>query len=454
VSGRTFTVADAVAASRDGKVSAVEYVEACLDRIREADGRIEAWAALDPDHVRMQARRLDEMRSTGRPMGPLHGIPVAVDDIFDTADLPTEDGTALHAGRKPMEDASAVSLLRQAGALVIGKTATAELGVYGPGKTRNPHDRNRIAGMTSGGAAAAVGAGMTPLAISLTSGGSILEAASYCGLVGFKPSHGSISRYGALRLSRVLDQVGVFATGIADAALLAETLMAYDPADPDLRPEPRPALVRIAAEEPPLPPRLAFVKTPAWGEAEQDAKAAFAELAEFLGDGAAEWPLPPVFEDAAAWHRTIFEADAAVSLQPDYARGKARMSAALRATMARGGRVLASDYIKAVARIPLLNRELAMIFDRYDAILTPATQGEAPLHTGRAGDAVFCRLWTLLGVPAITLPLLQGANRLPIGVQLVGRRGDDARLLRTARWLSELVLAPKKARRAKRSRAS
>lgn len=441
---KAFTVEAAAAAIREGRITSEEMVEACLTRIGEVDARVEAWAFLDRDHALAQARRADRARQEGEPLGPLHGIPVGIKDIFDTADMPTEDGTVLHAGRQPTVDSMAVALLREAGAIIMGKTVTTELAVYSPGKTRNPHDPERTPGGSSSGSAAAVAAGMAPLAIGSQTNGSVIRPAAYCGVVGFKPSHGTISRQGALHQSDVLDQVGVFAGSVEDAARLAEILMSYDPADPAMRPTARPDLVRIARDEPPLPPRLAFVKTPVWDQAEKETKEAFAELVAFLGDRVAEVPLYSHFDHAVELHKTILETDLAVSFALEYEKGKRKLSARLRKMIESGQRTLAADYVRAVARIPLLNQTIGEIYDRFDAILTPATTGEAPLGLESTGSPVFCTTWTLIGAPAISLPLLQGANGMPLGVQLVGRKGDDARLLRTARWLSDLVLQPKK----------
>jgi Asp-tRNA(Asn)/Glu-tRNA(Gln) amidotransferase A subunit family amidase len=449
--GGRFTVAGAVEASRAGKISAEDYVRACLDRIKEREDQVQAWAYLDADHALAQARRLDEMRHQGKPMGPLHGIPVGIKDVIDTADMPTEDGTPLHAGRRPQSDATVVAFLRQAGAVIMGKTVTTELAVHAPGKTRNPHDPARTPGGSSSGSAAAVAAGMVPFALGTQTNGSIIRPAAYCGVVGFKPTFGTISRRGVLHQSKQLDQVGVFANSVADAALLAETLMAYDDGDPDMRPQPRPALSRIAAEEPPLTPRLAFVKTPVWNEAAKDTKDAFAELTAFLGDRAVAFDLPEIFADAIEQHRVIFEAGIAASFWPDYERGKKKLSAGLRALIERGARVSATDYIRAVARIPLLVREIDPIFDGFDAILTPAATDVAPRGLSSTGSPVFCTLWTLLGTPTIALPLLQGENGMPMGAQLVARRGDDGRLLRTAQWLSDLVEKPKTVKRKNRA---
>ncbi len=432
------SLSNTMAALRDGTVSALDVTESCLARIAEVDGNIQAWTFLDPEHARAQARALDDAHRAGRPTGPLHGIPVGVKDIFDTEDMPTEDGTVLHAGRQPMHDCTAVSLLRQAGAVILGKTVTTELALFTPGKTRNPHDPERTPGGSSSGSAAAVGAGMVPLALGSQTNGSVIRPASYCGVVGYKPTHGLISRRGVLPLSRTLDHIGVFAGNVEDAAFLAEVLMQYDSADVDMRMQSRHELSRMAAEEPPLPPKLAFAKTPAWGEAEQDTQEAFAELVDMLGDSAVEVELPSVFENAWELHRTIQDAEVAVNFTPEYEQGRDQLSERLRGIIEHGYEVTAADYIRAVARIPLLNLTLDEIFSHYDAILTPAAPGEAPLGMA-TGNPVFCTPWSLLGTPAITLPLLQGSNGMPIGVQLVGLRGNDGRLLRTARWLERLA---------------
>jgi len=444
VAADAFTIEAAAKALRAGRVTSEELVQSCLARVDEVDSIVEAWAFLDPDYALAQARRADVVRQEGRPLGPLHGIPVGIKDIIDTADMPTEDGTVLHAGRRPDADSTVVALLREAGAIIMGKTVTTELAVYTPGKTRNPHDPERTPGGSSSGSAAAVAAGMVPVAVGSQTNGSVIRPAAYCGVVGFKPSHGLISRRGVLHQSDVLDHIGVFAGNIDDAATLSECLMAYDPGDVAMRPAARPELSRIAREAPPLPPRLAFVKTPVWDQAESDTQEAFEELAAFLGDQAAEVPLPSIFDRAVELHRTILETDLAVSFAPEYEKGRRKLSPRLRKMIESGQRMRAIDYVRAVARIPLLNASLTEIYDRFDAIVTPATTGQAPRGLDSTGSPVFCTTWTLLGAPAVTLPLLQGADGMPLGVQLVGRKGDDARLLRTARWLSDLVLRPKK----------
>jgi Asp-tRNA(Asn)/Glu-tRNA(Gln) amidotransferase A subunit family amidase len=423
----------------EGRITAEQLTQACLKRIEARDPEVQAWAFLDPDHALRQARAADQWRKRGRPLGPLHGIPVGVKDIIDTAGMPTEHGTVLHAGRRPAEDATVVSLLKAAGAVVLGKTVTTELAVYGPNQTRNPHHAGRTPGGSSSGSAAAVAAGMVPLAIGTQTNGSVIRPASFCGVFGYKPSHGLISRRGILAQSAPLDTVGVLAADFEDVALLAEPLMAFDARDKAMRPHARPDLGRVSREAPPVPPTLAFVRQPAWDQAADDTKAGFTELASHLGERVEEVELPEIFDDAIAVHQTIMEADLAKSFAPEYERGRDQLSARLSEMIERGQRTLAVDYNRALERQPAYDAALAALFQRYDAILTPAAPGEAPPGLDSTGSPVFCTIWTLCGSPAITLPLLTGAEGMPIGVQLVGQKGDDARLLRTARWLLEAV---------------
>ncbi len=426
-------------AIRAGEIDCVELTQACLDRIAEVEDSVQAWAHLEPQRALEQAQAADDARREGKPLGPLHGVPVGVKDIFDTADYPTEDGTVLHAGRTPLADATAVARLRAAGALVMGKTVTTELAAYAPGKTRNPHATGHTPGGSSSGSAAAVASFMVPLAIGTQTNGSVIRPAAYCGVVGYKPTYGLVSRHRILQQSRPLDQVGVFARDLDDAALLAQALIGFDELDPDTRPRAVPDLVGLAGSEPPVTPRVAFVRTPVWDQADASTHEAFAELVEHLGEAVEEVALPEPFEDAIALHRSIMEADIARSFEREYERGKDRLSPILCEMIERGRTVLAVDYNNALSQVIALNRLLEGIFHDYDALLTPATDGEAPRGLESTGSPSFCTIWTLCGTPAITLPLMQGPLGLPLGVQLVGRRGDDGRLLRTGRWLERTL---------------
>ncbi|MDH3712688.1 MAG: amidase [Gammaproteobacteria bacterium] len=431
----SLTASAVAAAIRSGELGSQELVQACLDRIDAVDGGIQAWTHLDPDFALQQAAAVDAAQGTGQALGALHGVPVAVKDIFDTHDMPTENGSVLHAGRAPSSDAEVVSRLRAAGAVILGKTVTTEFATYFPGKTRNPHNAAHTPGGSSSGSAAAVAAGMAPLALGSQTNGSVIRPAAYCGVFGFKPSHGWISRAGVLKLSRILDHVGVFARSLEDIALLTGELVGYDENDPDTRPRATPRFAEVLAQQPPVAPRLAWIKTPVWPQAEQDMRDAFAGLVKTLGDSTDEIALPGEFDAAVARHGLIMETDLAHNLAAEYERGADRLSDRLREMIERGHTHRALDYNRAVDGIAKLNGLLDKVFDDFDAIITPAATGEAPQGLDTTGSPVFCTLWTLCGVPAVTLPLLQGSNSLPIGVQLVGRRGDDARLLRTARWL-------------------
>jgi len=433
------TAAQAAAAMANGDITSEDLVRACLARIDEVEKTLGAWACLDPDHAIRQAKAADRARNEGQALGPLHGVPVGIKDIFDTDDMPTENGTVLHAGRRPMKDCTAVALLRQAGAVIMGKTVTTELAVYAPGKTRNPRNPEHTPGGSSSGSAAAVAAHMVPLAVGSQTNGSVIRPASFCGVVGYKPSFGLISRHGVLLQSPPLDTVGVFARTVGDAAMLAEPMMAFDGRDSAMRPRARPALVETAATEPPVEPALAFVKSPVWDQADDDTKRAFAELAAHLGERVRAIDLPDAFAHGHGWHRTIMEADLAKNFCVDEDRGRDRISPILREMMDRGKTVTAVAYNEAVERIAALNDLLGEIFRQFDAILTPATVGTAPKGLDGTGSPMFCTLWTYCGLPAVSLPLLKGVNGMPMGVQLVGPKGDDARLLRTARWLAARV---------------
>ena len=425
----------------DGRLSALELTEACLARIAAREETVRAFAFLDPDHARRQAESLDAGRKVGRPLRPLHGLPVAVKDVFDTCDMPTERGTPLHKGRRPRRDAFAVQRLRRAGAVILGKSVTTELAVYAPGPTRNPHDPARTPGGSSSGSAAAVADFMAPLAIGTQTNGSVIRPASFCGVVGVKPSFGLVGRSGTLKQSPPLDQIGVFARSVRDAALLLDALVGPDPDDGDSLAWAAPGFARTLGEHWPLDPDLAFVPTPRWDEAGTDVQGGFAEIARALGGKMPALDLKDALEDVWNLHQTVMEADLAASYAAEYARGKDELSPVLRGMLERGQSYPAVAYIEARDAIPRLRAAIEPLFDRFDAFLTPASPGVAPEGLDATGSPVFCTPWTYLGLPALTLPLLQGEGGLPVGVQLVGRHGDDARLLRTAAWLARRLEA-------------
>jgi Asp-tRNA(Asn)/Glu-tRNA(Gln) amidotransferase A subunit family amidase len=424
-----------------GALRAEDLASACLDRIAAEEPRVQAWAWLDGDHVMAQARALDARRQSGAPIGPLHGLPVGVKDIIDVKGMPTGCGLPVMEGRAATRDAAAVARLRAAGAIVMGKTVTTEGAFLHPGKTRNPHNPGHTPGGSSSGSAAAVAAGMVPLAIGTQTGGSVIRPAAYCGIVGFKPTFGAISRAGILMQSPTLDTVGVFARSVEDAALLAEALAGHDPEDPATAPVPAPRLLSVAQSPAPVPPMFAFLRLPGHDDASDDMRAAMEEIVGLLGGQCFEAPLPAPLDQAAAMRERINFAEMAHHYAALAVRGGTTLSEVLRSTMDAGKAVSATDYLAAMDWPGRVVAALAPVLDRCDAILCPSAPSAAPEGLASTGSAIFNGVWTLAGMPAVTLPLFQAGDGLPMGLQLVGRRGDDARLLRTARWLTEFAAA-------------
>jgi Asp-tRNA(Asn)/Glu-tRNA(Gln) amidotransferase A subunit family amidase len=424
---------DAARQIREGTLTSARLVQACLERIKQREPVIHAWTHLDAAQALAQAEARDQARRNGEACGPLHGLPIGIKDIFDTRDMPTENGTVLHAGRRPRADAHTVSLLRAAGAVILGKTVTTELAVYSPGKTRNPRNPAHTPGGSSSGSAAAVADLMLPAALGTQTNGSMIRPAAYCGVIGYKPTFGLISRAGVLHQSTALDQIGVFSRTVEDAALLASVLFDTDPGDEGMARKGGRFEAHEVWEEAPAVRRFGFTRSPFWEEADPAARAAFLEMAKRLE--AEELRLPPAFDTTADLHRTILEFDLARSFAAEYAEGKDRLSDRLRQMIERGQHIPESEYDRAVRAVPVLQQTLDTLLAPYDAVLTPATTGEAPAGLSSTGSPIFCTLWTLCHVPAITVPLLTGPGGLPLGVQLVGARQTDLRLLRAARDL-------------------
>ncbi len=422
-----------------GEFSAEELTQACLERIREREDAVGAWAYLDEDLALGQARALDAKKQAGEALAPLHGLPVGLKDIFDTADMPTECGSDYYAGRRPLEDSAVAALLRNAGAVILGKTVTTEWALSAPGKTANPHDPKRTPGGSSSGSAASVADRMTPLSIGTQTGGSMIRPASYCGVFGYKPTFGSIPRRGMSMLARRLDTIGVYGRQVEDLALIADALMVHDPGDWDMLADPGRGLTDALAADPAggpaETPRFAFVRTPAWEEAEDDMAKAFEAFIRGLGDQAQEVELEGIFADIIPTHRTVMHANVAASLGETADKAPDKMRAETKERVALGRKIAAADYISALGLAEAQGQALERLFGHYDAILTPAATGEAPEGLNFTGKHVFNGMWTLLGVPSVSVPLLKGTGGLPIGVQVIGHRGDDAKVLRSARWL-------------------
>ena len=429
------TATDAAAGIARGDLSCETLVTECLERIEALDQGLKAWTFIDRARGLEQARAADEERRSGKGVGPLHGVPVGIKDIIDTADMPTENGSEVYKGRQPRNDAAAVANLRAAGAVILGKTVTTELATLTPSLTRNPRNPEHTPGGSSSGSAAAVAAGMVPLAVGTQTGGSVIRPAAFCGVYGFKPTFGLIPRPGVLTQAPSLDTVGVFARSLEDVALLADAMAGYDARDPASIAGSRGNLVTRATEDWPLPPMFALVKTHAWSAADAVTREAFGELVEHLGDQVEEISLDFSTERGLAAAKTVQNVELAHHYGPLLDAAPGLISARLAAQIEEGRRIRGVDYFAALEMRKQLYATVEDIFMQRGQIVTPAAPGPAPKGLATTGDPVFCAFWTFLGVPAVTLPLLE-SDGLPMGVQLIGPRRDDGRLLRSARWLT------------------
>jgi Asp-tRNA(Asn)/Glu-tRNA(Gln) amidotransferase A subunit family amidase len=395
--------------------------ERAIARYGETEGRIHAFARFDAEPALLLEAALVASGATG----PLLGVPIGVKDIFDTAGAPTERGSALYAGRIAEHDADVVRNLRAAGGLIIGKTVTAELAFYHPGPTRNPWDLSRTPGGSSMGSAAAVAAGVVPLAVGSQTNGSVIRPAAFCGVVGFKPTAGRLSTGGMFEFSRTLDQVGGFARSVRDAAALNAAMAGEE-------------LSRWWSEDRDAP-KLAALRTSEWERADEPARARFQADVDRLAaaGGPIEWPAPPAGLDSApAVLRTIMLFEAARALATDLEGREHLVSETARVALAEGAAIADETYADAIRERERLVGAFAAFAAGYDAILTPPAVGEAPAPE-TTGDPRFCSRWSLVGAPAIVIPSGLGPHRLPLGLQLVAAPGDDRRLLAAAAWCEE-----------------
>ena len=430
------TALDLVTKMKKGEISSEKLVKNYIDQIKTKDKEVEAWEFFDEELAISQAKKLDVDRQAGKVQGDLHGVPVGIKDIFDTEDMPTLDGSEAHKKNPSLSDCTVVSKLKQAGAVIMGKTVTAELAYLTPGKTKNPHNPTRTPGGSSMGSAAAVAANMVPLAVGSQTNGSVIRPASFCGVVGYKPSKGLISRHLVMQVSQVLDQIGVFSNSIEDAALISEQLFGHDKLDPDSTLRAKPKLLTASREKPPMKPLLAYVNLPFMNELEEDAKEAFGEVKDELKEQIKDVELPKVFSEIPKWHKIIAESDMAKSFSIDYQKFKNLLSDQIVEAIERGQKYKAIEYNEACLKINEVTSYFDEFFHDYDAILTPSACGEAPKDLKTTGNPIFCTIWTYCGMPSISLPLLQGKNKLPIGIQLVSSLYDDERLFRNATWLT------------------
>lgn len=429
------TVVDAAAMMARGDLTSEQLTRACLARIDALEPQVRAWVHLDRERAVEQAKAADETRRQGRGVGPLHGIPVGIKDIIDTADMPTEHGSAVFKGRQPEHDAACVTALRRGGAVIVGKTVTTELATLTPGVTRNPRNPAHTPGGSSSGSAAAVAAGMVPAALGTQTGGSVIRPAAFCGIFGFKPTFGVIPRPGVLNQAQSLDTVGVYGRSVEDLAVLTDALQGYDERDRASLSVSRPQLLATASEDWPLGGFFAFVKTHAWKSADAATQEAFGELVEHLGTRVQEVSMDNTTERGCTAARTVQSVELSLSYGALLDRAPELISKGLTERIEEGRRIKGTDYVTALNARELYYESLDEIFRDYGTILTPAAPGPAPKGLESTGDPVFCAFWTYVGVPAVTVPALE-ADGLPMGVQLIGPRRDDGRLLRTARWLA------------------
>lgn len=427
---------DATEAIRSGRLMSEALVSAYLERIEATDGTIKAWAFLDPDLALVQAREMDRIRKAGRATGALHGVPVGLKDIVDTKFMPTERGSEVFAGRVPERDAIIVDRLREAGAVIMGKTKTTEFAYLHPTDTTNPHNSAHTPGGSSSGSAAAVAARHVPLAVGTQTGGSVIRPASFCGTYGWKPTRGVISRTGLLRTSVSLDQVGGFANTLEDIALLGDVLGSFDPNDPASFARPRPGLLAGARSDVPVEPDIAWFEMPYHDRLAPDAQEGLEAIIDALGSRVERFPIAPQLADLVSVHKTIYDCEIAREMEPILTGNERQISQVMRDTIARGSEISDAQYQDALGVKDSAGAFFAEHFNDFDAILSPAASGEAlALSDGSTGDAVYCTVWTLAGLPCLTLPLLVGGTGLPIGVQLIGAAEEDDRLMRTAAWV-------------------
>ncbi len=433
------TVEEQVRLIREGVLTSEKWVNSCLERISATDSGIGAWAYLDPDLALEQAREMDRIRRAGKPTGPLHGVPVGVKDIFDTDDQPTERGSAIYAGRQPDVNCAVVEKLKEAGAVILGKTVTTELAWMHPADTRNPHNLAHTSGGSSSGSAAAVAAGHVPLSIGSQTNGSTIRPASYCGVYGYKPTRGIISRRGVLQTSPTLDQVGMFGRHPADVALLCDVIGGYDASDKMSYLAPRPEALKGYYSEVPIEPALVWIDLPYMERYSAATVAGSEEIIEVLGDRIERIPAPKTFSALIETLYRIYRFEIYQCLGAERENHSALLGDTTISGLSAASRISRAEYEEAQEIMQAAIDWFRQFFYDYDAILTPAALGEAPLFGDGTGDPVCCTIWTLCGLPCLSLPLLVGENQLPVGIQLVAGETEDDRMFRTTRWLLDYL---------------
>jgi Asp-tRNA(Asn)/Glu-tRNA(Gln) amidotransferase A subunit family amidase len=421
------TATEIVRAVAAGEATCEAVVRDCLARIDAREGDIHAWASIDPELALRQARELDR----AKVRGPLHGVPIGIKDIIDTADQPTEMGSPIYRGHRPTADAACVGLTRAAGAVMLGKTVTCEFAGMTPGITTNPHNVAHTPGGSSSGSGAAVADHMVPVAFGTQTGGSVLRPAAYCGVFGFKPTFGAFNRRGVYPAAESLDTIGLIARSLEDLELLSAVL--------ELRTLSAPVSLDRA-------PRVGLCRTPLWDKAQPETVAAIEDAAARLGQAGAqvrEIELPDEFTDLRnAARETINNYERAAAMAHEWNNHRDQISERLRKRIEIGRAMPRSEYLAALWLGEDCRAQLGQVFEGIDVLLTPSANGEAPRGLGETGDPGFQAIWTILHAPALTLPTHRGPNGLPVGIQVVGQRQDDRRLFACARWVWQKLGAP------------
>ena len=422
---------------KSGQLTSVEVCKTYIERIKKFDKDIKAWAHFDRKVLLEKAAESDEHRKAGKPTGLLHGVPIAVKDIIGTVDMPTECGTVIRKGKSYSQNAEIIDLLHSSGAIVMGKTATSELAYLSPPSTTNPHDKNRTPGGSSSGSAASVDYFMAPASIGSQTGGSIIRPASYCGVVGYKPTYGLISRNGVLRTSYNLDQVGMFGRKVEDVAMLAKVLIKKDKYDPATIHYSTENILTETKKGPIFEPKFIFYKTDYWKIIDKKSREAFEYFIKSFKKNIEIFDTPSYFKDIHKYHQIIHETDLANNFSVYYKKFKKKLSKYMQDAISNGNKYTAKEYAEAIDFMKRSYESYEEVFEDYHGVLSPSSPGVAPKGLKSTGTAEFNKVWSYLGTPCISLPLLEGENNLPLGVQLIGNKYDDHRFLGVAKWLEK-----------------
>ena len=427
------TISETVSAVADGLLGSRQWVEHCLERIRDNEA-LGSWSFVDEARALERADQMDRIRKDGSALGSLHGCPIGVKDIIEVKAMPHGCGSPL-MGQVSDQNAVLVDALEAAGAIILGKTETTEFAFLNPARTKNPHSQEYSPGGSSAGSAAAVASGDVPVAIGSQTNGSVIRPASYCGVYAMKPSAGIIPRIGVFEQSPTLDQMGLFATSLEDLGLVTDALSIHDSRDPHSIAAPRPSCFQGARSEAPMDPNFAILTLPYSKLQSRACTEGFRELANALEGQVEVLEAPPMFEELVRAQRTIHMTEAYHAFDRLGFVGSSDLSGILAKMLEEGKNFTQNEYDEALEIKASAGSFFQSFFEDFDAILSPSASGEAPLLSeGHTGNPIFCTVWTLAGLPTLNLPIMQGENGLPIGLQMVGRLRDDARLLRTARW--------------------